>query len=234
MKIHIYRPPLFGLNLRKFNFYDERGKKLSYLTEDSQIVLKGTPEQIKIRVGWLRGKTQKLEGDEVFLIVYFVFGGLWQWFNPADCKNYFKFKELSREEYMEAVKTHGESLELEGNTAVSKAASITSRVLSVLMLAFVGILFYYTDYAGLSFPSDQIDFIRFLALLIGLGSIANLIGNFDNRISPYPKVFLLVLFSVYFYWQINSTVKINAVIVLLPALLAIALSGFYAVGNIGK
>jgi len=229
MKVHIYRPSLFGFKLRKFNFYDEEGNKLFFLTDDTYKVLEDPPKQLKVKVDWFSGKTQPLSGDEVYLIVHFEIGSLWQWINPSYCKKYFQFTEVSKAEFEAAIESSGESLQL--SKEVSKTASITSRLLSLLMLAFVGILFYYTDYAGFSFASDQIDFIRFLALLIGLGSIANLIGNFDNRISPYPKVFLLVLFSVYFYWQINSTVKIDAVIVLLPALLAIALSGFYALGN---
>lgn len=229
MSVHIYRPILFGFKWRKFNFYDLNGKKLSFLTEDSEIVLKDAPHQIKVKVDWFSGKTKKLEGDEVYLIVYFEFGGFLEWFNPADCKKYFRFKEVSKAEYLKAIKTKGESLKL--SKTVTKTASLTSRFLSFFMLLFVAVLFYYTDYSEINIQSDELDFIRFLALITGLGAIINLVTNFDKRSSPYPKVFFLVLLSVYTYWQFNSSHNIDATLFLLPALLAIVLSGFYSLGN---
>jgi hypothetical protein len=197
--------------------------------EDAQIVLENAPEQIKVKVDWFSGKTQNLSGDEVYLIVHFEIGSIGQWFNPVDCKKYFQFTEVSKAEYLEAIESQGQCLQL--SKSVTKSASLTSRLLSLFMLAFVGTLFYYTDYAELSFASDQIDFLRFLGLIIGFGSIANLITNFDRRSSPYPKVFLLLLFSVYTYWHFNSAAGIDATALLFPALLAIGVSGFYALGE---
>ena len=229
MKVHIYRPSLFGFKIRKFNFYDEEGNKLFFLSEDTYKVLEDPPKQLKVKVDWFSGKTQPFSGDEIYLIVHFEIGSIWQWINPSDCKKYFQFTEVSKAEFEAAIESSGESLQL--SKKVSKSASITSRLLSLFMLAFVGILFYYTDYAELPLASDQIDFLRLLALIIGFGSIANLITNSDRRSSPYPKVFLLLLLSVYTYWHFNASAGIDATALFFPALLAIAVSGFYALGE---
>lgn len=137
--------------------------------------------------------------------------------------------EVSKGEYFEAIESNGGSLQL--SKKVSKTAFLTSRLMSVFIMSYVGILFYYTDYVGLTIASEQLNFVRLLALIIGLGSIANLMTNFDRIGSQYPKVILLLLLSVYSYWQFSSAAGVDVTLLLFPAFLAIGLSAFYALSS---
>jgi len=229
MKVHIYRPPLFGFNLRKFKFYNEDGNLLSYANEDSEVIINDAPGVIKTKVDWFIGKSEKLEGKEVYLISFFEQTSFLQWFIPSGFKNYFKFKEVSKEEYEASIETKRPDLNL--RTEVSKRKSVVSRLISFAMLALVATLFYFTDYSSHQFQIEEVDFIRVIGLIAGFSSIVNLIWNFDRFSSPYPRGFFVMLLSVFLLWQFDVSSQFDYTILLIPAFAAIGILSVYSFGN---
>ena len=226
MRVHIYRPPILSYSLRKFKYYDENNKLLSYASNDTEVILSDAPSSIKVKVDWLSGKVENLEGDEIYLICYSDQNMFWEVFLPSQVNRYFRFMQLSKEEYEKAIATKGQFLGV--FPSVSKTKAIASRILSLLLLAIVAILFYLTDYSSSAIPSDDKEFIRVLGLIMGLGAVTGLIWNKERYFNLYIRAILIIIMAAFFGWVLSPQgFDIN--LFLYPILCIIFLLGIYVI-----
>lgn len=230
MRIHVYRPPIFVYSLRKIKFTDENGKLLSFVHNDNEVIINNAPATLKAKLDWLSGKVENLEDTDVYLISYIDQNIFWKCFTPSGTKKYIQFKSLSKEQYEEAVATQGQSLDFLTQIKVSKTRSIASRLLSFLMLCIVGILFYHTDYSTTIIHSQNVDSIRFLALIMGFGSLAGLIWNLEKHFNLYLRATLFTLLTMFFVWNLSPE-SFQMRLFLYPLLGILFLVGFYSLSE---
>jgi hypothetical protein len=88
-------------------------------------------------------------------------------------------------------------------------------------------LFYQTDYSGHT-QLMELEFMRFITLLIALGGIFGLIWNINKHLKILTRVLVGVGFVGYAAWEVQQGGG-NGVMFLVPIFLMLSLLGFYQV-----
>tara|TARA_R110002049_G_scaffold151387_6_gene314984 strand:- start:1901 stop:2596 length:696 start_codon:yes stop_codon:yes gene_type:complete len=227
MKIHIYRPYFLSFSFRSYKVMNAANQLIGLLDSQSELVLENSPTNLKLKVDWYGGSHSFEESnqEEKYLICYFAEKNIIGMALNFRFKNLIKLKEVTKAEYEAVVATKGASLPFYQGAEVSKLKSITSRILSGVELLAAAMLFYQTDYSGHTQLMD-LEFMRFIALLIALGGIFGLIWNINKRLKILTRVLVGVGFIGYAAWEVQQGGG-NGLLFLVPIFLMLSLLGFY-------
>lgn len=227
MKIHIYRPYFLSFSFRSYKIVDAANRILGLLDNQSEVVIDNSPDKIRLKVDWYGGSHhfQDTDVEEKFLICYFAEKTVVGMALNFRFKNLIKLKEVTKEEYLKAIETKGTSLPFYQGAVVTKLESILSRILSGLELFASALLFYQTDYNGNADLKD-LEFLRFIALLIALGGIFGLVWNINKHMKLSTRVIVGIVFIGYAGWQVQLGGG-NWLIFLPPVFLMLGVLGFY-------
>ncbi|MBR9832102.1 hypothetical protein GYB57_08155 [bacterium] len=227
MKIHIYRPYFLSFSFRNYKILDSANKLIGLLGSQSEAVIDQAPSKIKLKVDWYAGSYSfdETNDQEKYLICYFSEKTIVGILLNFRFKNLIKLKEVSKAEYEEAISTKGNSLSFYQGAEVSKLKSIVSRVLSGVELLAALLLFYQTDYSENSQLMD-LEFMRFIALLIAFGGVFGLIWNINKYLKIFTRVLVGVCFIGYAAWEIQQAGG-NGTIFLIPITSLVSILALY-------
>ncbi len=207
MTVYLYRPPQLGYGIRNYKFFNLKGDLLSFVATDAEVVINNAPDTIINKVDYLSGKIQNIKGEKAYLISYYEPGSFFDALNPLKFKQYFKFKQVSENEYKEVKNTKGASLNL-GNQPTKKQV-VLSRLLSISMILISFLLFYYLSFPNLGFDLESKEFYQLLALVIGISGLIGSIWNFEKYLSVNIRGFGLFGICVFLYYVLISKYELS-------------------------